>query len=452
MAQKMHKLLERVRERIRPSKQELDMIKKSEIQIRKRLAKTLPKDVEIVVCGSIAKGTALKNNRDLDLFLLFSKKYTPEQVKKLGVEMAKKAMKGYKTELNYAQHPYLKVYMDEIKVDIVPSSKIENNESIKTAVDRSQLHTQWANERLNEKMRDDVRLLKQFCKNIGIYGAQSRVEGFSGYLCEILIINYGSFEALLSAAAKYKEPVIDIENFHGEKRAKEMFAKAAMVVIDPTDKKRNVAAVVSKTSLSRFIIEARDFLKQPSEAHFFREKEVHSAKKLKQMIDARKTHTLLILMPAPALVEDVLWPQLKKATQAILAHLQKAEFRAFGHYFYSDGEQIAILIETMEKDLPAVKHVQGPQVFEQAHVQAFAKKHKNALSLHIEHERIVAIEKRKLTNAKQAIEDAIKNADKVGIPPQFEKAFAKRKYFDAYYLLKNVKMREIASDYFSRKL
>ncbi|MFH0927017.1 MAG: CCA tRNA nucleotidyltransferase [Candidatus Micrarchaeota archaeon] len=440
------------RKRLRPSKKELEMLKMAERRIRARLELHVPDGVEIGLMGSVAKGTALRDNRDLDIFLLFPKKYDPQEAKRKGIEWAKKAMRGLKCELNYAQHPYLKVYMPGLKVDIVPSYKIENHEKLKTAVDRSQLHTVWVNGRINDAMRDDVRLLKQFLKSIGVYGAQSRVEGFSGYLCELLIIKYGSFLNLLEEAANWSRPVIDIEGFHGEKGAEGMFEKAAMVVIDPVDKARNVSAVVSHTSLSRFILAARDFLKKPSSKFFAEKKRAVSSGEILSSIKRRGTHMILLRFAPPRLVEDVLWPKMRKTAQALIARLEADEFRVFGHYFYADEKDAFILIELMDWGLPKIKHIVGPQVCMPEHADMFIRRHKMAENLHAEHGRVVAIERRERTKPIDSVLWAIKNAQRVGIPEEFAKALKAAKNEKPSWLASSEKLRAVAADYLLRKI
>lgn len=449
---KAQAVLQKAKERIRPGREEELFLQKTQKEISAKLRAHLPKGVEVCLCGSVAKGTALKGNRDIDLFLLFGPQYSVEEVKQKGIALAKKAMRGYKTELNYAQHPYLKVILPQVKVDIVPSSKMQNSQKLKTAVDRSQLHTVWIAKNLADWQKDEVRLLKQFLKNLGVYGAQSRVEGFSGYLCELLIVRYESFLQLLKEAAKWKDPIIDIDGLLPEEQARQKFKNAPIIVIDPTDSGRNVAAVVSRTSLSRFILASRNFLKEPALEHFFAQKEVHSAKKLQKMIEMRDTKTIVVVMPPPKAVEDVLWPQLRKTAHALMSALRAAEFRVFGHYFYADGKIAIILIEVMDEKLPALRHIVGPQVWVQKHVDAFMKKHKDAANLHVEHERVVALEKRKVRTPEEALDEALKNAQKIGIPPIFANSLKKRKYENARYLLKEPVLREIASDYYSRKL
>jgi len=448
----LENFLNGVREELRPSRNELESLKKAENEIRMRLLKHMPADVEVGVMGSVAKGTALSKNRDLDVFLLFPDKYSPQQVKTDGIKWAKKAMRGYRCELNYAQHPYLKVQMPGVKVDIVPSFKIKNHEKLKTAVDRSQLHTVWVKEKIDDKMRDDVRLLKQFLKTLGVYGAQSRIEGFSGYLCELLIIRYGSFENLLKEASVWGRPVIDIEKFHPHEQTQKMFEKAPMIVIDPVDKHRNVAAVVSATSLSRFVLAARGFISNPSRRFFFSKKESPKRGQILSAIKRRDTHMLILQFPPPKLVEDVLWPQLKKSAHAIIAKLTRDEFRVFGHYFYADDSHAFILLELMDWRLPALKRVLGPDISRSAHVGAFMKMHKNAENLHAEHERIVALERRKNVYPKDSVNEAIAKPKESGIPPDFAKALGKSRYRDSKWLASDKKLREVASDYLFRKL
>lgn len=447
------KLLEDVILQIRPSAHELALLDRVQNEVIRRLGRVLPKEVEIGTMGSVAKGTALRQNRELDIFILMPKSWPLEKMQKSGLDWAKKAMRGLRTELNYAQHPYLQVHIDGVKVDLVPSYKLNNMERIGSAVDRSQLHAKWVNLRLDERLRDDIRLLKQFFKCLGVYGAQTRVEGFSGYLCELLVINYGGFLPTLRAISSWKMPcVIDIEKRYDAGEALKIFAGVPLVVIDPVDPKRNVAAVVSRTSMARAILASRQFLERPSKSFFFGKKEIHSARKLRSLISRRGTCTIVLFFPAPNAVEDILWPQLRKTAQALISALSGAEFRVFGHYFWSDSKRALILFELMENKLPAIRRALGPQVWLEKDVKAFMARHKNAACMHVEHERLVAITGRKYRAPKEVLEDAIKRARQVGIPALFAKALKKRKWGTAEDLLKDDALLEVASDYFSRKI
>ncbi len=452
---KLQPLLKDVRRRLRPGAGEILLLERVRERVFERLRKTVPKSVGIGLMGSAAKGTFLKFNRELDIFLMVPTTMSHREMGQKALAWAKKAMRGCKTELSYAQHPYLKAYLDGVKIDIVPCYKIERVERMGSATDRSQLHVKWVCERITPAQQDDVRLLKQFLKSLGIYGAQSRVEGFSGYLCELLILHYGSFEKTLEAAGAWKQPVLDPARHHADPAAlRAKFPDAAMVVIDPVDPERNVSAVVSHTSLSRFVLAARRFLSEPGISYFFNEKAVHGAKSLRALIARRQTHTLVLFMPSPDKVEDVLWPQLRKTAHALISVLEQGQFRLLGHYFWADGKDSLILLETLDHELPAILLKKGPQVWHAKDVESFIKAHEEAgaLNFHLEHERIVAVRLRKHRTPKEALEAALKKPERLGIPAPFARAMKKIKWGTAYDLVKNPKWRAVASDYFTRRL
>ncbi len=444
-------MLKEVAVKLRPAKKDIREAASQLEFVRRKLEEVVPQDVEIGMMGSAAKGTSLASNREIDIFMLIPKRYTHEQMTKLGLEWAKKAMKGEKTEIGYANHPYLKVRRGGFKIDIVPSYKIENARHLGSAVDRSQLHTKYVNARMGKRQQDDVRLLKQFCKTLGVYGAELKVEGFSGYLCELLVLQYGSFAGALEAASKWGErPALDMEGHHAKAYLHRLF-DAPLVVIDPVDAKRNVAAVVSRTSMSRFTYASRQFLKKPSREFFFKEKEVHSPVALRKIILGRGTCIIAISFKAPNLVEDILWPQLRKAASLLVKRLEAGEFRPFGHYFWADGKDALILIELMEEKVPAVARRIGPAIWHEKDVEAFVQKHQNAPSLHFEHERIVAVEKRGMQTAVDVLKKAIALGEKIGMPGKF--AFAMKKAaFSGPQMLLEGKYLEVASDYFTRRV
>ena len=102
----------------------------------------------------------------------------------------------------YAEHPYINAIIDGLDVDIVPCYAVPDPAAIRSAVDRTPFHTRYIKDRISSLI-DDVLLLKQFAKNGGIYGSDQMTEGFSGYLCELLVFHYGGFIPLLAAASDW---------------------------------------------------------------------------------------------------------------------------------------------------------------------------------------------------------------------------------------------------------
>ncbi|PIN82972.1 hypothetical protein COV61_04490, partial [Candidatus Micrarchaeota archaeon CG11_big_fil_rev_8_21_14_0_20_47_5] len=195
----------------------------------------------------------------------------------------------------------------------------------------------------------------------------------------------------------------------------------------------------------------RSFLKKPSLKHFFSEKVVRGKKNLKEMIKKRKTKFIALEFSAPNLVEDILWPQLKKTAKAVVSALETFGFAALGHYFWSDGKRCVVFVELLSWQLPAVRKVPGPLIELEKDVEGFMRAHKNAQNLHVEHARIVAIEKRKIEMAEKAVRLAMKNPQKYGVPENFIKCFSRAKFLGEAELLSE-RCREFVSDYYTRKI
>lgn len=237
--------LEDLKREIRPDNTEA-------LRIGKIIKEMLGLDLKLY--GSVAKGTNLKFDYDLDMF------YETDGDKQEGFQEILNAVKRSKLSyaLRYSEHPYVRVKYNDIDVDIVPISK-----QYKSAVDRTPLHYHYVMSKVDDRMRDEIRLLKKFLKTLGLYGADNRVNGFSGYLCELLVIHYGGFLELIRNAKSWRIPVrIDIEGV-AEKEFEEHF-----VVIDPTDGSRNVAAAVSLENLARFIMYAKGFWNRRVDEYF----------------------------------------------------------------------------------------------------------------------------------------------------------------------------------------
>ena len=161
-------------------------------------------------------------------------------------------------EEKYAEHPYVHAIIEGFDVDLVPCYLLENTSCLKSAVDRTPFHSRYILERI-KGMEDQVLLLKQFMKGVGVYGSELKVGGFSGYLSELLVLHYGSFMGTLEGTSRWRPgEIIDLEGggalSHDE----------PMVVVDPVDPRRNVAAALTLDKMLQFAASARCFRKGPS--------------------------------------------------------------------------------------------------------------------------------------------------------------------------------------------
>jgi len=156
-------------------------------------------NITVDVGGSVGKDTWLSKDVDIDLFMLFPTDISKKDLGELGLAMAKRAFSRYRQRERYAEHAYLEAWVNDMRVNIVPCYRTGQGRWL-SAADRSPYHTRYVVERLRaERLNDDIRVFKQFTKGIGVYGAEIRVGGLSGYLCELLVLHYGSFLGALKA-------------------------------------------------------------------------------------------------------------------------------------------------------------------------------------------------------------------------------------------------------------
>jgi len=344
---------------------------------------------EVQVLGSSARGTWLPGQRDIDIFIVLEdRSIKPEEV----VESLSKFLDvvGVSWGLRFAQHPYLTVFIDGYEVDVVPCYKISPGERPITAADRSPLHHQFLMQRMTQQQRQDVRLLKLFLKAIGVYGAEIKVEGFSGYLAELLVVYYGSFLDVLKAASKWRP----YRTFISFQEVKTKF-RAPLVVVDPVDSSRNAAAAVSLTSMSTFILAARRFLKRPSMSYFR-----PTVGKLVQPL-----HVVEVVFPYPAEPPDIVWGKYKRLGRALFNWIRECGFRVYRWGVESDEKSYVSLVYVLETAVlpPYVLH-KGPPVYDDA-VDKFVEKYvgEDVVGPFVQGSRVYVIKRRKYTQIADCI-------------------------------------------------
>lgn len=283
---------------------------------------------EVTLQGSLAKDTFLRNQSDIDIFLLFryDKDITIEWFEHVLIPTIISCFNNIKYNISYAAHPYLVLYVDNVKVNIVPAFKIETLSNMISAVDRTPFHTEYVKTHLSPSQKDEVRLLKQFLKSWNLYGAEVAVQGFSGYVSELLIIAYKTFYDLLKNAINWVayRTCIDIEHHYPSPReCIKKFKDNVLVVVDPVDPKRNAAAALSLKKFSLFKLLAKLFIENPSVKFFEEEpKESIDTKSLEIYVDWRLKRydscIYIALFDILKIVPDIVWGQLNKIRSAII--------------------------------------------------------------------------------------------------------------------------------------
>jgi tRNA nucleotidyltransferase (CCA-adding enzyme) len=325
-----------------------------------------------MVVGSVARDTWIRGDRDLDVFLLFDPGLSRERLETEGLTLARSIAASFTDQYHekYAEHPYISASIDNEDVDLVPCYDVDSATKIQSAVDRTPFHTRYITEKIN-CLIDDVLLLKQFTKAGRIYGSDQMTEGFSGYLCELLVLHYGGFTQLLEAAAEWRpHMIIDLEK-HGAKEFGE-----PLVVIDPVDPRRNVAAAVSLDRMVEFVELARGYLETPSDLFFtIPDEQTISAGELEALLEQRGTHLYAITFETPPYIEEVVVPQLKRSMVTIHEHLERNGFCVHHAHYAMQQEKCMLLFELTVSRLPHIRAHIGPPVWNRVNAEKFRSKH-----------------------------------------------------------------------------
>lgn len=332
--------------------------------------------------GSSARETDMRGDKDLDIFIFFPTNVSRGQLEKRALQIGKAVFKkfGGKYVIDYAEHPYTKGTIEGFRVEIVPAYDIKALNHRFTSVDRTPFHNEWVRKNLKPGQTNEVRLLKKFLDAAGCYGSDLKTQGFSGYLCELIIIKYGFFAGALKAMQNWTyQQFVDIEEHHVKaehERLKKNFEGQPLIFIDPVDKNRNVAAVLSKERLALAIFTARQFLEKPTAQFFEPRCYVCDKRKILANIKTRNTDTLAIIIKKPKLIEDILYPQLRRFEKALVKALREADFEVLDSWIFGDVE-CGVGLEILITTLPTYKIVRGPPIFSpKGHQDAFLKKYK----------------------------------------------------------------------------
>lgn len=400
-------LIKQMLAEIKPSKQEEKDIESKAEGFIKKLNKGL-KGARAILGGSGAKGTWLSGIHDADIFVCFDYKKFSDKSEQLPdiLEIAlKKSFKKYSRL--HGSRDYFQIKDKDFTFEVVPILKIDNAQDAKNITDVSPLHALWV--KRHSRFADEIRLTKQFCKANGIYGAESYIMGFSGYVCEILTIYYKGFLNLAKASLKWKpKTIIDIEKYY--KNDDEVLFNlnkskltSPLIVIDPVQKDRNASAVMSIEKYDRFIDACRRFLKNQSRESF-------EIKEINEEILIKKAKSnKLILIEAESIPgkEDVSGSKLLKAFEFIKKNTLAKDFKIIDSGWKWDKSKKTLFWFTIKDEKPSeFTEKQGPPLKIQHFVEEFKRHHKNTFT---KAGRIWAKDKREFLEPKKLVKFLIKD-------------------------------------------
>ncbi|MFH1134379.1 MAG: nucleotidyltransferase domain-containing protein [Nanoarchaeota archaeon] len=341
-----------------------------------------------VAGGSLEKGTFIKGDFDVDIFVIFAKSYAKKNLS----DLLERAIKPLKPVRLHGSRDYFQVKR-ELCYEVVPVLAIKNAKEAANLTDVSPLHARWVKAKIKAKPRlaDEIRLAKKFCKAQLCYGAESFIGGLSGHVLDILVIHYSSFPRFIAAAAKWKQgQVIDSENYH---KGKALFnlnksKLGPLIVIDPMQPDRNAAAALSEAKFVRLKEAAQRFLKKQDRSFFT----------LPSFVPPK--HAVIITVVPESDKYDVAGAKLKHAFAMMLREVERLGFKAKQAAWAWDSEATFAFV-LRKSSIAAPFTVAGPLASQGMHAERFRRAHKNTFA---KAGRLFARERRAITTAPKLAE------------------------------------------------
>jgi len=360
--------------------------------------------------GSYAKGTWLPEKADIDIFIKFNKKTPEKDFRGIGTKIGFESLKKYKPYTRHAEHPFVEAIVDGTRVNIVPCYDVNKGEW-QSATDRSIYHTKFMSQKLSNSLKEEVRILKKFFLHIDVYGAEIAKEGFSGYVSEVLISYFGSFEKTIKKISELKKGQIV------GKTSKKF--DSPIVIIDPVDNNRNLGTAISMDNLGRFVLASRAFLKKPSKKFF--------NKPVSKRIMKNSDKIVVVQFRFKNRSDDIIWGQIKRASNALKTQLELGGFTVLRNSAVKDEKENAALIFLLHtKKIESSLVRSGPEISSKEHSEKFISSNlkKSQLMWISEEGKIQSLQKRKHDDVRLFLRDVLKcNLKNSGIPSGLEKDF-----------------------------
>src|SRR3989344_1334408 len=372
--------------KISPSKEELGVLSDKAKEILNILKTNIRKSktsAEVFVGGSFAKKTIIKkDDYDIDIFIRFNKKYDEKQIAKHLVKIVPK-----NAEKLHGSRDYYRIKSEDIagisvEFEIIPVVAVKKPELARNITDLSYFHVNYVTNKIkkNPKLKDEIKIAKAFIHYSGCYGAESYINGFSGYAVELLVINYGSFlnfikAVLASKLDERKKEKIILDPGKKFKNKNEIMKElnesklfSPIILVDPTYKQRNALAALSYETFYKFREYCAKFLKHPS-SDFFIEKDIE-ANFLKK--NNNKASSIIITTKKQA--GDIAGTKLKKFYGFFLAELKRFFEVRDSEFIYDDKNNIGKILLVFEQKKEIV--FSGPPIKMKEPLACFKKEHK----------------------------------------------------------------------------
>jgi len=321
-----------------------------------RVQEALPR-TEVMLGGSTAKGTNLAGDFDIDVFVRFDHDGAISDELEAGLNTLFSAV-----ERVHGSRDYFQVQEGPWIYEFVPVLKIARAEEAENVTDVSPLHVGYVQTQLEKRpdLTKDIRLLKQFCKACGIYGAESYIGGFSGHVIELLVLDYNGFEQVLNATLDWKDHVIldpegqlddPLNDLNTSK------TRCPVILVDPVQPNRNAAAAVTSDVFMKFKERAKSYLQSEQKASFF----VITPLDVNTFQEAHpKSHVVVVHLAPLSGKKDVVAAKCAKIVQYLSRLLHEHGFTIDGVSWEYQTDIAIVLFALPEGTLSEEEIVRGP--------------------------------------------------------------------------------------------
>lgn len=323
-----------------PSKQEEELIKlvcSNAVRIIQECLDKNNVNAKVEIGGSVAKGTWLKDINDIDVYIKFDR---GQYSAKNGVNISDVLHEALKTadlkalQRLHGSRDYFQFKLNadsrQFTIEVIPILDIARIQEAENITDVSPFHVRYV--KRHAGLANEIRLTKAFCKANNLYGAESYIKGFSGYVLEVLTIYYGGFINLVKNVSVWgKGEVIDPSVYYKTKEdiiEKMNLSKqqSPLLLVDPVQEERNAAAAVGIERYNGFIRAAKKYLKKPSIKFFVRKDFDINA--LVKKYKKQKTREIVVLKAIPKQGKrDIVGAKLLKCLERAKRAFEENEFR-----------------------------------------------------------------------------------------------------------------------------
>ncbi|MHA1667433.1 MAG: hypothetical protein ACTSUR_02150 [Candidatus Heimdallarchaeaceae archaeon] len=325
--------------------------------------------------GSFARKTYLNEDDTFDLLLILQREDRPK-VHQILDALLKRLEKDrinnnlISVEKHTGKIPYLRIFAEGELINLFVGFEVIPGDENISIFDFIPMHTQYIRTHLKEEMRKEILLLKKFVKSIGVYRNEIGAIGFNGYLCELLIIYYGSFRNAIEGISKWKaRKVIDLKRNYEKTEDVDTLTSEMLVgyyplyVPDPLNPKDNVAKSVSIEQFNSIIGAANIFLFEPS-ISFFEEnicEPPHFDEIVKKIINSGRELVTLII-ERNFTESEICWQKALKLNSAFQAELMNNNYLIERMKPFVSDEYFGIFINLVDSNPKISMRKEGPKI------------------------------------------------------------------------------------------